>query len=225
VNDELDMTLLIIKIKFDQEMYEYSIKDGDVDLSLSGPNSPYSLSWTSKFENDTFTVSYSVSPPILGGVGENIKLVLANIKAFKSIHLIPMSSPLTFDYSFGELEASAGTQTGGKGASYTFIFTILLSIGISLVTGGSMELMWSMANTLQLIFFLGLLDLYYYSDLKAVFGFMKYSNFENPLSGYITKYIAGFASFVQSPVNSQFGDLGFESTNIILNSFDKILFV
>jgi cysteine-rich repeat protein len=225
VSNELDTTLSIIKIKFDQEMYEYSIKDGDVDLYMDGPNSPYFLSWTSKFENDTFTVSYSVSPSILGGIGESIKLVLANIKAFKSINLIPMSSPLTFDYSFGALEASAGTQTGGKGASYTFIFTILLSIGISLLTGGSMELMWSMANTLQLIFFLGLLDLYYSSDLKAVFGFMKYSNFENPLSGYITKYIAGFASFVHSPVNSQFGDLGFESTNIILNSFDKILFV
>jgi cysteine-rich repeat protein len=225
VDDSIDITSSKITIKFDQEMNVYNVTEEDVFISISGPNSPYSVTWTSQFKNALFEVSYAVSPPILGGVGEAIQIVLANVKVFKSSNLIPMSSPQTFNYEFGELEASQGTQSGGQGASFTFIFTILLSIGISILTGGSMELMWSFANTLQLIFFLGLLNLYYSSDLKAIFGFMKYSNFENPLSKYMTKYITSFASFVQSPVSAQFGDLGFESTNIILNSFDKIILV
>lgn len=201
------------------------LESDSINLIVDGPNSPYTVDYTTSFEGSNFIVTYSISPLILGGVGEFIQLQLADISLFRSEHFIPISSPLTFKYTFGPTEPSAGTQSGGQGASYTFIFTILISLGISLLTGGSIELMWSLANTLQMLFFMALLELYYSSDLKAVFEFMKYSNFENPLTEYVVEFTVNTISFVQSPVSTQFKDLGFASTNILLNSFDKLFVI
>lgn len=197
----------------------------DMQIDVSGPNSPYSITWSTSFSNNTFTVKFSSEPPIVGGLGETLTLYLLNVEAFKSEHLIPMSSPLSYSYPFSALDPSAGTESGGKGASYTFLLTILLSIGVSLLTGGSMELMWSLANTLQLLFFFALLHLHYSSDLKTVFGYMRYSNFENPLTDFVVDGIKKGFAFIESPVDAQFADLGFSSTNILLNSFDKLLLV
>ena len=197
----------------------------DIQVDVAGPNSPYSVTWSASFSNNTLSVKYSSEPPVIGGLGETLTLYLLNVEAFKSEHLIPMQSPLSFSFSFGVADPSAGAESGGKGASYTFVFTILLSVGVSLFTGGSMELMWSLANTLQLLFFFALLHLYYSSDLKTVFGYMRYSNFENPLTAYLVDGLKKGFALLESPVDAQFADLGFSSTNILLNSFDKLLII
>ena len=104
-----------------------------------------------------------------------------------------------------------------------FIFSFLISVGVSILTGGSMEQMWSLANTLQIIFFYGTLNLYFSTDLKSLLSYMRYSNFDNPATDYITEWIVGGISFAKIPISSNFSDLGFGSVNIIVNSFLKII--
>ena len=82
--------------------------------------------------------------------------------------------------------------------------------------------MWSLANTLQIWVYFGMLDLYYSADLNAMYSYLKCANFDNPISDYINNKVITYLSFIINPVNEKFSNLGFESTEIISNSFDKL---
>ena len=75
-------------------------------------------------------------------------------------------------------------KDGGLGTSFLFLSLMLLSLLVSILTGGSVELMWSLANTLQIMFYYNLLDLNFTPELKDVFSYMKYSNFDNKVFEY-----------------------------------------
>ena len=220
-----DPKTLKIVVEFDQVMLNQNVSSFDVNVDVSGPNSPYSVSWSASFSQKQFIVNFSMSPALLGGIGETVLLQLITVTKFKNEHEIPKAAPQQFTFSVAALSASESTQSGGSGASYMFIFTMLLSIGISVLTGGSMELMWSLANTLQILFYFGMLNLYFSSDLIAVYGFLKYSNFDNPISDYISTFVKSILSFSSSNLGSNFGNLGFDSTNILALCLSKILFV
>lgn len=206
-------------------MHDIALTDLDFIADMVGPSEPYVVSWDSNFVDDQLIITFSCSPPILGGLGEILVIEFINVNAYKSVHLIPISSNKIFKFEIPEVPPSATSQTAKGGASYTFIFTMGISIGISLLTGGSMELMWSLANTLQIIFFFSMLNLYYSSDLLSVFSFMSYSNFDNPITSYISKGLVGGLNLITSPVNGKFSSSGFNSTDIISNSMDKIMII
>ena len=220
-----DQVLSKIIIEFDQQMKNQSLNESSIQLLIEGPNGPYSTVYTTSFISNKFIVDFVVTPLLIGGIGENVKLELKDISGFRSNESIPILTEQVFSYTVSAFPVSASTKSSGQGASYTFILTIIGSLGVSILTGGSMELMWSLANTLQIIFFLGLLDLNYSSDLQNTFKIMGYSNFDNPLTKYVTMMIFFGINFINSPVNSKFGSLGFESTNILVNSFDKIAMI
>ena len=54
---------------------------------------------------------------------------------------------------------------------------------------------------------------------------MSYSNFENPATQYLSKFILKSLGAVTVSVNSELGQIGFESSNILINSLDKIILV
>jgi hypothetical protein len=84
------------------------------------------------------------------------------------------------------------------------------------------SLMWSLTNTLQLLFYIGALNLYFTPELKKVFEYMKYSDFDNPITEYLSKLILSDVFTIKSPVSSQFEDMGFISTNFIGNMASKL---
>ena len=225
ISDSFDSTKLQIIVGFDQVMMNQTISSFDANVDVSGPNSPYTVSWSTSFSQKQLVVSFSVSPLLIGGVGETILLQLITVTKFKSQYQISMKSPKQFTYTVSALAPNQSTQSGGSGASYMFIITMLLSLGISILTGGSMELMWSLANTLQILFYFGMLNLYFTPDLLAVYSFMKYSNFDNPVTDYLSQLIVTSISFVSTPISSNFGSLGFSSTDIIANCLDKLLMI
>ena len=106
-----------------------------------------------------------------------------------------------------------------------FIFIMLMSIGVSFITGGSIELMWSLANTLQILYYYGVLDLNYTPELSAIFSYMKYSNFDNPIFEFIRDKAMSAFSFVQASLPSDFGYLGYSSVSVIINFFDKLIII
>ena len=203
-SSSIDIVKSQIIVVFDQVMLNQTIEDYDMALSISGPNSPYSVSWFTSFDKNQLIVSFTSSPIIVGGSGETASLTLIKIDSFKSEHLIPILSSKVFSFTLPKTEPSKSIQSSGAGASYTFVITILVSIGVSLLTGGSMELMWGLTNTLQILFYYGMLNLAFSSDLQAVFSFMKYSNFYNPISDFLKEKMIGGLSLIQSSVSSQF---------------------
>ena len=73
-------------------MSNMQITDMDINIFVSGPNSPYNIAWSSKYLNKDLIISYTISPSIIGGVGEYIQLELLNLSKFKSIHDIPLQN-------------------------------------------------------------------------------------------------------------------------------------
>jgi hypothetical protein len=202
-------------------MKDTKIVDNDISLVLTGP-SAYSVTWKASFVDNKLIINFDSSPTIIGGEGEIVSLKLANVKAFQNLYNIPITTPYGFTFDASKPASSANIQSASNGASYTFLFTALISIGIGILTGGSMELMWSLANTLQIIYFFGMMDLYYSADLQTVFDFMAYCNFEYPFQKKFEDFINKLVDIDQIPVNNKFDNTGFAGTNIIANSIDKI---
>ena len=197
----------------------------DLQLDIFGMNSPYFVSRNSKFKNQTLTIDLTSTPTLLGGIDEIIILQLDNVLSFKSEHDIPINSPKVFRFNVGAFSSSQSVQSGGSGASYTFVFTLMISLGVSLFTGGSIELMWSLANSLQIIFYFGYIRLYYTPELLIVFSYMKFSNFDNPIFEYIRNKT--YSLLTKFKISSLSSDqlFGLSSSSIVINFMDKILII
>ncbi|CAI2358753.1 unnamed protein product [Moneuplotes crassus] len=211
---------------FNDSMVEHNFTGGEISMSVSSPISTYDVVWIASFEKvDELKIKYSIIPEILGGNGEILQVTFEDVNAFTSQDKMTISNNVQYKYQFGEIPASATTEAAGSGATVMFFLTFGFSIGVSVLTGSSMELMWSLTNTLQIVFILGLLRLHYPSNLKEVYSYMKYSNFDNPITKKLSEISLSSFSFVSSPINEDFEDLGFGSSNIIVNSLDKIFLI
>ncbi|CAI2386813.1 unnamed protein product [Moneuplotes crassus] len=211
---------------FNDSMIQYNFTGEEVSLIVSSPISDHEVAWTTSFASKTqLKIKYTMTPVILGGNGETLTVTFQDVSAFSTENKIALSNTMEFKYEFDVMPASATTESAGSGATFMFLLTFGFSLGISVVTGSSMELMWSLANTLQILFILGLLRLHYPSNLKAVYSYMKYSNFDNPITQWLSEVSVGSINIISSPINEDFSSLGFGSSNIIVNSLDKIFMI
>jgi hypothetical protein len=206
-------------------MTDIIISDLAIVFVIYGPNEPYDYTWTAKIVNKTFTLDYKCSPALIGLFGEQIELELVEAYSFTSENNITIQNLVRFKLDVSNQKASEASKTSSNAIAVTFLISAGISIGVSLVTGGSIELMWSFANTLQIMFFYRLISLSYSSDLEAVFDFMSYSNFENPFGEYLIDAGGKWFTINGSPINDNFFDTGFHQTNIIVNSIDKLLII
>ena len=219
----IDSTTSTVSLLFNDTMKEHEFIEDEISCEFFGPFLEYDIKCNMFYSSSTILViKYSVTPSIIGGVDEVLLIILNDIKALTSENQIPIPSPLDFKFRFDKVEPSAQAQSAGTGASYTFILTFLISMGVSILTGSSMELMWSFTNTLQIVFIFGLLNLHYPPSLKLAFSYMKYSNFDNPMTQYLSKFVMGSFRLVSESINSDFEEVGFGSTHILANSMDKI---
>ena len=138
---------------------------------------------------------FKVSPSFIGGVNEKLTLQLLNVLKFKNEYDISLANPFQIIFNIPHFASSQTIDSSNQGASYMFIFVMLFSLLVSLITGGSIELMWSLTNALQIMYFWETFNLYFPSNLITVFTYMKYSNFDNPVSEYLRgKMMAIFES-------------------------------
>ena len=152
----------------------------------------------------------------------SLTISLINPKYFKSIYGIALASPVSLEISWNKISASKSIETTVKTASYTFLITFGISTWVTLLTGSSMELMWSMANTLQIIYFLGLMNLYFPPHTLIIFSYLGYSNFQNPVMSFINQIMFGDSFYPNNPINNNFQELGFDSNNFVSNASDTI---
>ena len=225
-----------ITVIWNTSMFNFDLDDSSLQIKvLSNQNEDvYETKWTdydpknwefSSGDDDwksELIIEFQTTPRIIGN-GETVVIYFQDVNAYKSIYNIPIESLSSENFAVDSLPASDEAKAVNSGLSYTFIFTVLLSLSISNLTGGSSELMWSLANTLQLLFYLRLLNLYFNADLKALFGFMTYSNMNNPVTNFLSNLVSSSVTFTDSPLDQNFQDVGFEYANFLQNSLDKIV--
>ena len=105
------------------------------------------------------------------------------------------------------------------------VLVMLMSVGVSLVTGGSIELMWSLANTLQIMFYYGLMNLYFSPELLTTFYYMRYSNFDNPAFEWIQSKLSSLISSMAGAFPSGYGGFGYSTSSVLINFMSKLIMI
>ena len=224
-NTSFDNTNLEIIIEFDQIMQNQTITLFDIALDISGLNSPYTTTLTANFDKKKLKISFSSSPSLLGGMNEIVKLQFTNVLAFKSEHGLSIEAPAFYQFVVSNIGSSEGAKSASSGASYTFIFVLILSLLVSIVIGGSIEEMWSLANTMQIMFFYLQLSLFYPSELKTIFAIMKFSNFDNPLFEYMRSKSLKVFDIAKLPIPQSYDMFGLSFSSVLINSWDKLFLI
>ena len=116
-SNSFDSKTLQITVEFDQVMKNQNLTDFDMTIDISGPNSPYDISWSSKFDKKNLVISFSSTPVLLGGLGEIIRLQLIDVKKFNSEHDISMLASSLFTFEVTGLPPSDSAKSGGSSAS------------------------------------------------------------------------------------------------------------
>ena len=91
-NSLIDSESMNVILYFDQDMKDQNLTSSDLEVTISGPNSPYSITWSTTFDKSTLKIALQVTPNLIGGVDETINVQLLNINSFKSINEIPLQS-------------------------------------------------------------------------------------------------------------------------------------
>ena len=219
--ESVDTTQKNIVLKFNDTMQIVNITDELMSCSASGANG-YTVQWSFTFVSDTqINVGYTVSPELVNFVSLNVIIDFKQTDVFMNTRNVSIESQESIVVSVDDNQVSYSAEASAKSASYTFLIYAGISFGISIITGGSLELMWSLTNTLQIISFLNLLDLYYPKGINLLFKYMKFANFNNQALSLLTKYLFG-GNFDANPINTRFEDTGFESYNFVANGSDII---
>ena len=74
-----------ITVNFNQTMLNQTVSLSDANIDISGPNSPYKISWNSQFINSSYQMSFTSTPALVGGIGEVITVQLIKVDRFKSL--------------------------------------------------------------------------------------------------------------------------------------------
>ena len=184
--ESVDTINFSVMFVFNDTMRQSQITSNAMSLSMTGDQAPYTIRWSASFIDDKhIKLSISVSPQIIGGMDGILKISIIDTRYYKNIYGIAIASPISLEVSLNKISPPESATAAAKSAGYTFLITFGVSIWATVLSGSSMELMWSMSNTLQIIYFLGLMSLYYPPHTLVVFNYIAYSNFQNPIFSYV----------------------------------------
>ncbi|CAI2362177.1 unnamed protein product [Moneuplotes crassus] len=225
-SNQLDYLTSEIKFTFNDTMMKYNFTGSEVSLAFVGPAFSYKTSSKLSYTSDNIlSLKYSVSPSIIGGSNEELLVTFAEVQAFVGTSSIPISNQFEFKYKFEVLPSSETAKGASSMALFTLILSFTLSVGLSVITGDSMEQMWIFTNTIQILSFANLLQINFPSNLRAALKFMKYSNLEDPLTTMLSEWVFAMLNYKSDRDYTEFSGFGLNSSKILFNSFDKILMI
>ena len=207
-----------LKLTFNDTMLIQDIAETDLYIQIYGPEGPYVFTWTAKYtDNKTVTIDMTYETPIQESNRELVVVEYLERDKFKSSNSLREVTPE--NELSGYLNSSSKSSNAGllgQSAMYIFIASILLAL-ISSFGGNSMEMIWGLMNTLQILFFLSFVYVEFPKDLDSIFKYLSWANADN-------EYVAEL-SFLLIPENkfSEVEPKGkFEDVAFYVSSADKI---
>ena len=173
----LDNDLYVL---FNDTMIISTIDSSDLLLQIYGPESSYSLTWEAEYLDDReIYIQTDIRTSIQGGGIEIISVEFINRDSFTSaISLRGVNPENEVSEFLNEAFVSSNAGTFGQTAMYIFLFSVFLAI-VSSFGGNSMEMMWGLMNTLQILFFISLVYITYPNDLVEIFKYLGWANANN----------------------------------------------
>jgi hypothetical protein len=208
-----------IYLDFNDTLYENVIvEDGDIEIRVYGPESQYTFTWTGKF---TGPKSYSITTSFVTGLSgdnqESVILNFINTDKFKSVFSNRGVNPEELSgYLYKSSGSGSSSESLGQSAMYIFVASILLAL-ISSFGGNSMEMMWNMMNSLQMMYFLSYVYVQFPDYVETFFSFLDYANLDNQYTRFLTSKIISNDNFKRGDLNDRIGAKAF-----YVSSADKV---
>ena len=207
-----------LQISFSEDMIKVPLTELDISVRVYGPSDTYSFIWTAEYSDSKTVIIDTTFNTMLQGMRTELVVVeLVKQDKFKSLNTqrkVDIENKLT-----GYLNEE-GEQLHTKVAGQTTLLLFLISVGLSALSsfgGNSMEMMWGLLNTLQILYFISYIHVHFPTTLKDFFKYLRYANASNEYLSKFTYLIFPEEKFTQDEVNEKFGEKCF-----FLNSSDKI---
>lgn len=201
------------------------ISDSQIKVVIYGSNEPYSISYTISFTGiRELTISIIYYSMLINDNSEFVVISMIEPYEIRSTIGVPMAQEKTFTADFqGEVQVSTSEESVGAGAQFGLTSTVAIAMGSSVLLGSSMEAMWSLVNTCQLLFFLGLVSVYYPQNILNFFTYLGMANVNNVFLAMLTqRLIVGDHQDHRQPINYRYNEMGYQKISILENISDLV---
>ena len=204
-------------LKFNDTIASTAITENDIYIAIYGSLSYYNFSWTATFQNSsTILVNMNINS-IITGNGEDIYVEFPYSNNLKSIYSHRQTNPdIVLKGALNEIKSTQSSSSIGQTTLYIYLFSVLITV-VSSFGGNSMELMWVFTNTLQLIYYISVINVNFPDIVNFFFPYVQIWNANNP---YLSD--ASYLIFPESKFSdfSEGNNIG--HTSFYVNCSDKI---
>ena len=195
-----------------------TIDSNDLFVQTYGPESSYTFTWTAQYtdENSVY-IDISFTSQLVGENTEEIVVEFLNLDKFKSQSSLRNLNPENeLSGYLNPTYEESNTKTVAQTTMYVFVFSLIITL-LSSFGDYSIEIMWGLMNTLQIIYYINYIFAVFPTDLKTVFDLLSWANADNKYLAMFTFTILPKDNFNQDEVNGKFGQKSF-----YINSADKM---
>ena len=108
-------------------------------------------------------------------------------------------------------------------ATYSAYTGVLVTVGLVIIGGGSMEMIWALINTLQLIAYLPLITPYFPKHVRTMFEILKFANGDFEFLSDLFNLLVSFSMKGTKEFNDIFTKNGIDTTLLLDNSASLIM--
>ena len=211
-----------VDILFNHTMFNTTIELNDLYVQIDSSSS-ISISWSAAYTNATVLHLKTNVNQVLQGT-EILKVKFINNKVFRGPNggcIKPNSLNATMPNSLASsLETASSASSLLK---YIIMVGILLIIGGLLLIGSSLEFIWSLINTLQLVSYLPLMVPNYPQHVQKMFELLGFTNLDIEIISNLVKNALKLNNIITPSLNPRFSDNGI-ANSLFLSNCSSILF-
>ena len=165
----------IIKIYFNHTMRKADITLKDLSISISA-SYPVSYNWTANYENQTSLIINTNVNTVLQG-GELITIKFTNYKVWRGPNGGWLITEVLTANAISSLISAENTASSMSGfAQYSAYLGVVVALLLVIIGGGSMEMVWALLNTMQLISYLPIMTPFFPNHVRIMFQILKFAN-------------------------------------------------
>jgi cysteine-rich repeat protein len=213
-----------ITIEFTEPMKNLTLTDSlFMNLTITGPLAPYQFTYQAGFESETvMMINISMTSQMTGEQGEKY-LIEFDTSEFLSIHEANLLTKSLYGYLYKIPILPDVLEPIGQGIGTTLSVTLIFLVASNILMGQSSELLWGFMNTMQIMLFFPVLQLYYPDLLAQFFTYFSASKFKFEIpfvEGMKSKFKEDYSveEKLNMPVlNERYESIEYESTSMLIN--------
>jgi cysteine-rich repeat protein len=211
-----------LEVNFSHPMHMTSITLNDISMNIES-DVRVTFSWTASYTSSTsMLIRLNIGTALQGG--ENLTIKFTNSRVIRGENggwVQPESYSTALESSLGSQSASSSIIS--QYMQYFVIAGMLGIFGLLLILGSSLELIWSLINTLQIISYLPFMIPYYPEHVKIMFQILSFVNLDIEFLSDLVKDYISIEGLNTNIYNARFIDNGIESPLFLENWASLIL--